>query len=379
MKTENSIVAAGLMSGSSLDGVDYAVLRFLPGNPGLGGATYKFEWIYSTSESYPDQIRQALSRSSHLSIGDYFKLQSSYSRFLGEFIASCHENIHPNLQPEVVGIHGHTVFHQPSEGFSTQMGDGAIIAHHSKTQVVLDFRNAPIAMGGQGAPMAPAIDALFYPGFDLFLNLGGIANLSIFSRDGIQAFDLCPCNQLLNHFAEESGLRFDPAGAIAAKGELNTDFLSSLESHPFLSKNPPKSLSNQEVTSWYLTSIDQSSPGAQDGLRTSCEFIARSIGHALQDFAKDCLQKRILVTGGGAHNQFMMARIKAYTDESGFQLTSGDPRLIDFKEALLLALMAARRKKSLPNFIFGNQHTRPNIITGGVYLPPNPNRDEAVE
>lgn len=379
MKTDQSIIAGGLMSGSSLDGMDYAVIRFLPESKKGSSSFRKFEWIYTHSGNYPEELRLALSHSAQLSAEDFFKLQSAYSRFIGEFIASCHGIIDPNLYPEVVGVHGHTVFHQPREGFSIQMGDGASIAHYCKTPVVLDFRNAAIATGGLGAPMVPVADALFYPSFDIFLNLGGIANLSIFSPGGIQAFDLCPCSQLLNHFAEKEGLKFDSGGSIAATGEVNNAFLSFLENHPFLSQKPPKSLSNQEVTLWYNSSIDQNPSGIKDGLRTSCEFIARCIFTALKDYANEAQEKRILVTGGGAHNHFLMDRIKTYAEEQGFRVESGGSRLIDFKEALLMALMAAKRIKNLPNFISGDQNTRPNIITGGVYLPPNSGRDEAAE
>ncbi|TVR86096.1 MAG: hypothetical protein EA411_11140 [Saprospirales bacterium] len=378
MSNQSSFVAAGLMSGSSLDGTDYTVVRFTAESlrepiPAGGRDRNHFEWLLTDERPYPQSLTLELKSADQLPHREFLELEYRYSNYLGEMMRDLNESLPAQSQPTVIGIHGHTVFHEPQKGFSLQMGSGSAIARKTASPVCLDFRNAAIAAGGEGAPMAPIVDALFTEEYSVFLNLGGIANLSVFDGHGALSFDVCACNQLLNFFAEKKGQKMDEGGRMASGGNLNRDLLRHWEETPYLRKYPPKSLSNQQVRKWFIDGADNFSLSAEDGLRSACEHIAVEIQTALKQILEKSRGhpgKTILVSGGGAKNDFLMQCIEEKLNALDMNLKKADPVLLDFKEALLMARMAALRWGGTPNFVDTKSGEGSAVVGGALYLPP---------
>lgn len=369
-KNEDRVL--GLMSGSSLDGVDIAVVEFREdsGKPFPG-----FKWITTDFHAYPDELISALRElKSDGSISDYFSLETKVSKFYGELILEASQKIKAGGRPFLAGVHGHTFLHEPSKGYSVQINSASQIAHFAKIPVCVDFRSADIAAGGQGAPMAPIVDQLFANKYDLFLNLGGIANLSHLSAKRKLGFDVCACNQLLNFAAGLMGLSFDSGGKKAEGGKIIGSLLESLNRVSFLFEPPPKSLSNQEVEELFLTKIKGKKYAPEDLLRTLSEHIAQSVKNALlqNDLTQTHLEKaKMLVTGGGGHNDFLVQLIEKHCHPLGVEVILGEERLIDFKECLLMAYMAWLRWRGKENFISETSGASGPVISSGLYLPPN--------
>ncbi len=378
MSKRGGMIAAGLMSGSSLDGVDFVVVKFeegalnsfVPKNP----SGPHFDWMLTDTRPYPKQLTEALSKADQVSHLEYLKLEHKFSKHLGKYIRELTNSLPEKHRPEVVGVHGHTVFHRVVDGFSIQMGSGSVIAHESGLPVGVDFRNAAIAAGGEGAPMAPAANALFTGKYSAFLNLGGIANVSFFQDDTFTTFDICACNQLLNHFAEKAGHPFDKNGKMASEGNLIPDLLETLSSVDYLKELPPKSLSNQQVKSWFIQPAESHRVEPKDGLHTSSQHIAQEIYHSFKSALGNRLKKgdsRFFVTGGGAKNKYLMDLISKKLEDLDVVTECADDTLLDFKEALLMARMAALRWRGLPNFAGPFPGNPGGVVGGALYLPPN--------
>ena len=317
MQNMENKVYLGVMSGSSLDGIDVCVCEFESDrNRVLDFQTFELQ----------SGLRQKLKESSSLQAKELFELDVEYGQWLGVKLAPLVR------QFEVVGIglHGHTVFHEPAKGYSIQLGSGNHVAAKTGVPVVMNFRQIDIALGGQGAPLVSSVEKELYPQFDYFLNLGGIGNFSDHKK-GL-AWDVSPFNQVANYFASKEGLPFDEGGSLGASGRVNDNLLLELQSWHYYEKQLPKSLSNQQVQE-YLSIFENYDCGIQDKLRTFYEQLLEVYSTTLPHDGP------ILVSGGGANNSYFIERLK----EKGLCLDLPENQVIEGKEALVFAVLAKKR------------------------------------
>ena len=218
--------AIGMMSGSSLDGLDIALVRFQE-----EGGKYAFQILQDETLPYPEYWTKQLSEAFHKQPEDLVQLDKDYGKYLGEQVLAFAKK--HNVQPEFVASHGHTIFHKPEQHYTLQIGDGEALAKACGFTIINDFRSEDVSKGGQGAPLVPIGDKLLFGDYEICLNIGGIANVS-YDEDGKRiAYDLCIANQALNYLAQMKGLPYDRDGQLARSGEVDIDLLKRLNKHPF--------------------------------------------------------------------------------------------------------------------------------------------------
>jgi anhydro-N-acetylmuramic acid kinase len=359
-------LVTGVMSGSSLDGVDLALCRFL-----YDIRTAKImDWSIVAGETipFPTSWKETLKTISTSTSSDLMAAHAGLGRFIGEEVAAFHERI--GRVPDYVASHGHTVFHEPNSPapFTTQIGDGAAIAVACNLPVICDFRSTDIAAGGQGAPMAPLADLHLFPEFEGWLNIGGITNISLRSDDGtILAFDICGANQILNALAAEAGQDMDRDGAMAATGKVNEALLELAAADPWLRQPGPRSLSNQQVQQGPVDLFCRYPAPLEDRLATAVAYISQEISFALPLEAGTC--PRLLVTGGGVYNKTLFTSIVKLAVALGWTVEKPADLIISYKEGLLIALAGLFRILSRPNFIATATGAHTDVCGGAVYLP----------
>lgn len=346
--------ALGMMSGSSLDGIDLALCRF------NYDKNWTYEWVKTETRHFSEEWAQRLKSLPLAGTEELERQDMLFGQYLGqtadEFLKK------HNLNADFIASHGHTIFHRPEEGYTFQLGNGQAIASASGIQTISNFRAKDISYGGQGAPLVPIGDLYLFPDATFCLNLGGIANISIKNEGQITGFDICPANQLLNYLSFQLGFDYDNRGKIARKGKLIPSLYKQLNAQAYYKKNVPKSLSNEEVRSEFLPLLDHFSESAEDKLHTVVRHLAHQIGIIT---GKD-KRKKVLVTGGGAHNDFLMEMLRA---ESPVSWVIPDKRLIDFKEALIFAFMGVLRKEGLNNCLASVTGASRDSSGGDIYFP----------
>ncbi len=340
------ITSVGLMSGSSLDGLDLACVVFRVDQDARTPQAWLQSWEITAAAMVPfsDDWMSRLREAPNLDGWQLAKTDADFGVFLGqqlqEFIQA------NNLTPDCIASHGHTVFHYPDQGFTTQIGCGAGIAALTGITTINNFRAQDIALGGQGAPLAPIADEYLFGAFDLCLNLGGIANLSAQTSSGYLAFDIGGANQILNAIVEPLGLAYDEGGALARKGQLLPDLLAAVDALPYFARPFPKSLGNDWVreVQWPLFTKVEGRP--EDKLHTACRQLAGQIARAVNDTVVKgrfhTSRPKVMVTGGGTFNHFLLECIEeACARLQPIELIVPAPEIINYKEAALMALMGA--------------------------------------
>ena len=335
--SSNSIKAIGLMSGTSLDGLDFAAVEFWKNTD-----KWDFNIISAKTVPYASEWLNWLSNCPNLLGEKLIELHTNYGRFLGNETLRFINEI--NFQPDLIASHGHTVFHQPDIGFTFQIGNGADIAAISGITTVSDFRTGDVALGGQGAPLVPIGDKLLFSEYVYCLNLGGFANISFEENNRRMAFDICPVNFILNHFAEKQGFRYDKNGELGRQGKVNTELLEKLNSLPFYLKTPPKSLGREWVEQVFMPVLNSFNISEKDKLRTVYEHVAEQISEKGRgkDRGEGKGKEKMLVTGGGAFNSFLIERIKYH---SNVEIIIPSNEIVNFKEALIFAFLGVLRIK----------------------------------
>jgi anhydro-N-acetylmuramic acid kinase len=332
--------AIGLMSGSSLDGLDIVFIEL---------AEQRGKWSYEIKSAetvpYDAQWKQNLAGATQLFAYDYLELHAAYGRYLGEAVKSFIDKYHFHHQVQLICSHGHTVFHAPDKKFTAQLGDGATIAATTGINVISDLRAMDVALGGQGAPIVPIGEKLLFEQYNWLLNIGGIANLSCRREDSYIAFDVCPANAILNKLAMSAGMEYDSGGNLAASGAANETLLQQLNAQPYYTLQPPKSLDNG-FGSTVIYPLIQSSPLLiNDALRTYTEHIAFQISNCLDALMREPTggTEQLLITGGGAFNTFLVERIKAALTKYNIEVVLPPADVINYKEALIMALLGVLR------------------------------------
>jgi anhydro-N-acetylmuramic acid kinase len=350
----------GLMSGSSLDGLDLACCDFWEEEKGK----FRFETVVCDTLPIPPEWQARLLQLPQQSAEIFAKTHVYFAHWLGKQLQAFLQT--HQLQPDFVASHGHTVFHHPEHNFTTQIGDGETLASYLPCPLVSNFRNKNVAMGGQGAPLVPFGERALFPEYDLFLNLGGIANLSV----GPQALDVAPCNQVFNFLARqhEPELAFDPEGQLAAKGTFLPELFEALNQLPFYKTPPPKSLGNQWIYREFLPVILSQEIKPTDALRTSVEHLAFQIARALGKMGGR--GKPILVTGGGQKNCFLMERLQEQLTPLQVEIAAVSEELVDYKEAIIFALLGLCTLLGRPNILGSASGLSHDMIGGAIHLPP---------
>lgn len=320
--------AIGLMSGTSLDGLDICLAKFEKQN-----STWKFKILQAETLPYSEKWENKLRNSIHLSAEELFELHSEYGFYLGKAVKHFIEKYKlENI--DLIASHGHTVFHQPQKKFTLQIGDGRAIKIETGLPVVYDFRSQDVLMGGNGAPLVPIGDELLFSEYDACLNLGGFSNISFKLNDKRIAFDISPVNIILNKLAQNFNQNFDVNGDLAKQGAINVELLEKLDSLDFYKQSHPKSLGFE----WCRDNIFPLLHGSdhQESLATFTEHAAVQISNILNHYRL----KKVLFTGGGTYNSYLIEKIKEKTMS---EIIIPGKEIIDFKEALIFAFMGVLR------------------------------------
>ncbi len=343
----------GLMSGTSLDGIDLVYVQFDKNNYS------NFKIIASNTISYSDDWKQDLQKAISFSKDNLQQLDIAYGTLLGKHINFFIDENNIKII-DFIASHGHTVFHQPENGITLQIGNGQEIANCTRQKVVCDFRTQDVQLGGQGAPLVPIGDELLFRNYDFCVNLGGFANVSFKKGKKRIAFDVCPVNIVLNHYVNTLGFEYDDGGKIAASGTVNQELLKALNTLSFYKKNPPKSLGLEWVKEIIFPLINDLESDISTILRTFVE-------HAAQQIAKEIYQNNlVLVTGGGVFNSFLMSRIEYFSDS---KIKMQTKELIDYKEALIFAFLGLLRIENKINCLQSVTGASKNHSSGLIFYP----------
>jgi len=292
------------------------------------------------------------------------QLDAQFGIFIGEAIKSWIGE--KNINADLIASHGHTVFHEPALHFTTQVGNGAHIASITKIDTITDFRQADVANGGQGAPFAPVADRDLFSGYDGYLNLGGIANISIQLSDQTwKAWDIAPCNQSLNFLAGKKGLSFDAEGTLASSGKIIPGMVEQLKNYFPPTSGKAFSLSNANVQNTWLDDLEHSQDDVLDLLASTTAAIAQLIIDHIE--AVRNTPAKLMVTGGGAHNTFLLQQLNAYGKINSYSFDKPADLLIDFKESLLMAYLGYLSFYSKPFGIYSVTGAAHDSI-GGAYF-----------
>ena len=326
---DKSYRAVGLMSGTSLDGLDIALCTF-----NLRQSKWYFTVNRSSTIPYSSEWKKRLIDAPNLDGFSLIQSHKDFGKFLGERINDFLKEDQTNI--DLIASHGHTIFHVPEKKMTFQLGDGNSIAAETGHTVVSDFRSLDVALGGQGAPLVPIGDEFLFGNYNSCLNLGGFSNIS-YNKDGIRvAYDSSPANIILNYLMKSLGEEFDKDGETGRKGNLNKQLFEALNKLDYYKLSPPKSLGREWVEDELIPILDKYFIPIEDKIRTVYEHIAWQISQPIQDFKKGT----ILLTGGGAHNKFLVERLK---DNTKHTMILPENHIIDYKEAIIFAFLGVLR------------------------------------
>lgn len=346
---------AGMMSGTSLDGLDIALVQF---------SYIQNHWSYTLIAAetipYPAEWKERLENLLFADARTLAEAHAHYGRYLGE--TALHFLSSRGLTADLLASHGHTVFHQPSSGYTFQLGSGAHTAIASGIKTICDFRTSDVASGGQGAPLVPMGDLHLFSEYGACLNLGGFANISVNVHGRRIAWDIAPANMALNYLANQNGCSYDANGIMAAKGKPDQTLIDELLKLPYFLKSAPKSLGREWFENDFKPVLDRSPAGIEDKSASLCLLLARLIA----DISDKYSLKSILVTGGGAHHTFLMECIQR---QCSAKIIIPDNQTIDFKEAIVFAFLGCLRILEIPNALGSVTGADHDTVGGAVYLP----------
>ncbi len=344
------------MSGTSLDGVDLAHIQF----------KYQNHWSFEIHENetipydhfWLNELKNAIDYSDE----KLNNLNLSYTKLLAEIINSfIHKNKIKNL--DAICSHGHTIKHQPKEGFTLQIGNLPELANYLNQNVVCDFRVQDVELGGHGAPLVPIGDTLLFSEFDYCLNLGGFSNISFEHQGKRIAFDISPVNTVLNYFANQLNLPFDDKGTIASSGNIIVNLFDELNAIPFYNSQFPKSLGMEFVNAIILPILSKYPEDLKDKMRTFTEHIALQIGKQLTK-----KNASLLISGGGAYNSFLVERIQFYAPNT--KITIPNSKILEYKEALIFGLLGVLRLRNEINVLASVTGASNNHSSGKIFWTP---------
>ena len=344
MKTRYTVL--GAMAGSSMDGLDLALVDF----------KYTGTWEYTIRKydtiPYGEELHKKLKNAPAESLENQKKLDLLFGKWIGRSI----NKFLPESIPDILAVHGHTLIHAPKKKVSWQIGDGRQISSITGVPTITEFRSYDIQNGGQGAPLVPFGDFELFGEFDACLNLGGIANVSVLKEK--KAWDICPCNQVLNFYANKIGKAYDGEGKLSRHGKIDQAFLSKIEALSFFKQPPPKSLPNSFISASLLNEVDHTT-----GLRSYTTFIANQIASDLNKLEPG----KLLITGGGAFNSFLIQQIKSSL--GAWEVIRPKNELISYKEALIFAFLGLKKFRGEINVYRSVTGAAMDSCSGEIHLP----------
>jgi anhydro-N-acetylmuramic acid kinase len=344
----------GVMSGTSLDGIDLAFIKF----------EFKDSWEYQiiTADTlpYPAEWQKRLSEAISYNEHQLRELNEQYTHYLAETISSF---LTRNQIQELDAIcsHGHTIKHEPENGYTLQIGNLPELAKLTGRKVICDFRVQDVELGGQGAPLVPIGDALLFPEYQYCLNLGGFANVSTDLNDQRIAYDICPVNTVLNFLAGKLNLAYDKNGEIAASGTTNEALLQQLNALEFYSQKPPKSLGIEWVNKHIFPMLI-----TEENIPTLLNTFTVHAAIQISKIFDDTPNSKVLVTGGGAFNQFLMDEIRERTKN---EIVIPSPKVINFKEALIFGFLGVLKLKNEVNVLSSVTGASKDHSSGNIFTP----------
>lgn len=350
---QKSFIVVGMMSGTSLDGLDMACCRFWKNDKG-----WSYELLAAATLPYDSLWQQKLSNAWQQSAESLEHLDLEYGNYLGSQAKQFIDSL--DFELDLIASHGHTVFHQPERGITLQIGNGAAIAKKSGLTTICNFRQEDVKKGGQGAPLVPIGDELLFSKFPFCLNIGGIANISFREGEKRIAFDICPANQVLNYLSGLLGMPYDNGGAIAASGKLIPELLSSLKALDYYQQTYPKSLGREWVEEEVFPLLKPFLAQPENCLHTFCIHIAEQIHNAVDSNSLGS----ILVTGGGAHNAFLIQKLREKMPNDIFV---PDKQLVDYKEAIVFAFLGVLRLNDEINCLASVTGAFEDSSTGDIF------------
>jgi anhydro-N-acetylmuramic acid kinase len=342
------------MSGTSLDGIDiiYATYNF--------DNQWSFKIHYSETVKYSKEWSSILGKLVNKSRDELLPIDLDYSEYLGNVVLTFIKKY--NIKAiDFVASHGHTALHLPEEGETYQIGNLQTLADVLNHKVICDFRVQDVELGGQGAPLVPIGDRLLFHEYDYCLNLGGFANISFEQNSQRIAYDICPVNIVLNHYVSELNLDYDDRGQLASTGRVNEKLLTELNKLPFYTQKPPKSLGLEWVELNVFPLINSYHLKTEDILRTYVEHVAFQINKIL-----DTKKETILITGGGAYNDFLISRLKLY---SNLNIILPSNEIIEFKEALIFGFLGVLKYRNEVNCLKSVTGAKANHSSGKILIP----------
>ncbi len=342
------------MSGTSLDGVDLAYCEFEKEDE---------KWIFKIKAAqtipYNREWQHKLASTNGQSSLDLAFTNVQLGKYFGKITRDFIQN--HNLNPDFIASHGHTVFHRPADGLTLQIGSGSEIAAQTSLTTICDFRSLDVALGGQGAPLVPVGDKFLFSDFQFCLNLGGFANISFEDTGQRIAFDICPLNTVLNFLANKINLDFDKDGQVASGGRVDENLLNALNNLAFYLQKPPKSLGREWLETCFIPVLRNFPLEIPELMRTVVEHFAVQIAAVV----KNKPTGKMLITGGGAFNSFLVGRISFHSRQ---EIIVPEPLIINFKEALIFAFLGVLRLTGQPNCLRSVTGALRDNIGGTVYF-----------
>jgi len=350
---EGPFVVAGLMSGTSGDGLDLALVEFRKGEK------WSYQILHAETISYQGELLRFVEESIIVESERLLEFHFELGRFMGQQLKrTCDKT---GITPVLVGSHGHTVFHQPQRGFTFQAGHAGLVANISGIPVCGDFRSQDVSLGGNGAPLVPIGDELLFPEFDACLNLGGIANISFRKGHTRKAFDICVANMAMNYLSGKVGKEYDKGGAIAASGKALPELVQALSDLDYFSRPAPKSLGREWFEHTMKPLLENEVLSVPDRLASFVAHCADQISLAVPE-----LCRKVLVTGGGTWNDYLLKELNNRIPGI-WQVPAKE--VIDYKEALVFAFLGLLRARNEINVLAEVTGSTESHVAGGMYMP----------
>jgi len=344
----------GLMSGTSLDGLDVVYVNF------KHDKFWKYEIINSKTYKYEKKWISFLKNISKQKINSIIKIDKDYTKLLSEYILKF-INEFSIKEIDFVSSHGHTALHQPLNSLTYQIGNLPIFAKYINQKVVCDFRVQDLELGGQGAPLVPVGEKYLFPEFDTLINLGGFANITKKIKNNLIAYDICPINIIFNHLSRIIKLEYDDKGDIASSGNINKDLYNYLQRLDYYKLDPPKSLGIEWVNNYVYSILKNfNNISIKDLMNTFSNHFAFQIAKNIGE------QDQVLITGGGAYNDYLIDRIKNLTNS---KIIIPDPKIIEYKEALIFSFLGLLRVLEINNCYSSVTGAKKDHCSGKIYNP----------
>lgn len=349
----------GMMSGTSLDGLDMAYVHFTHHD-----AQWDFSLLAKRHVPYPPELVQKLGDVLTYSLRDIAALDLE----LGTYYADCLNDfiLAHGLKPDYIASHGHTIFHQPADRFTLQIGNPYKIKQKTGIPVVAQFRSEDVFKGGQGAPLVPVGDRYLFHAYDYCLNLGGISNISYETTEGRKAMDCGLSNMNLNYLAQKRDLSYDADGQIARSGVFIQELFYAFNALDYFKCPPPKSLGAEFFQEDVLPLLDHyNGYSLEDIMNTCVHHNAYQIAQHIKAYGPKS-SGQLLITGGGAYNSYFVEMIESYLPSTiNCVIPSRD--IIDFKEAIVFALLGVLKVRGEINVLSSVTGASSDSCSGILY------------